>query len=265
MALTCPKPLRNEYKTRTMNTISIITPQQVYIEYELATLGERLVAKILDSLIFFAAYYLFLTTFTTAFGIVISSPWANAVLFIFLPLFGFLLYHFLFELIKNGQTPGKYMLQLRVVPLDSWEPTISHYALRSIFLIPDFNLSLGVFGALLISGSSLKQRMGDVVAHTAVVRLKTKHEFKLNDILKINNKKIDKIQYPRIKNLTDHDMIVVKETLMRYRRYKNTGHYRCLESLVKKMAGILQVDPPPPAEYEKFLKQILNEYVILTR
>ncbi len=247
-------------------TLFIVTPQQVRIEYELATLGERFIAKIIDILLFSVAYYFFTYIFFELTAAALQDTWFTLYLFFFfLPLFSFLLYHFLFELFKNGQTPGKMLLSLRVVPLDQWEPKLSHYALRAIFLIPDLIMSMGIFGALFISGSPLRQRMGDLTAHSAVVRLKTQRTFSITNILKINNKKIKKITWPRLKELTDEDMLLVKETLQRYKLYNNKSHRQALQQLCVKMAELLQTEPPKPKDREKFLKRILNEYVLITR
>ncbi len=247
------------------STISITTPQQVYIEYELATLGERFAAKAIDLLLFFIAYFISLSLFFYLTGAALNTGWIALIVFVFLPIFSLLFYHFFFELFKNGQTPGKMLLSLRVVPLDKWEPGLSHYALRAVFLIPDFFMSMGIFGALLISGSSLKQRMGDVAAHTAVIRLKTQRSFTLKNILEINQKKIEKTAYPLLKELSDKDMIIVKETLNRYRLYNNKAHHIALQQLCEKMAKLLQTEPPKPKDREKFLKRILKEYILITR
>ncbi len=247
-----------------MKSIELVTPQQVYIEYQLATLGERFGAKMIDVLLFFLAYYLLINLFLTFFGLVLGA-WGEIVLYFFTPLFGFILYHFLFEFFKNGQTPGKKLLSLRVVPLGTWEPKISHYALRAVFLVPDLLFSLGVFGALFISGTSLRQRMGDMVASTAVVRLKSASDFQLHNILKINKSQIGEVRFPKLRELSDRDMLVVKETLQRYRKYNNAAHRQALQQLSKQMAEHLGAPPVPPRESEKFLKALLKEYIVITR
>jgi len=219
-----------------MKSIQLVTPQQVYIEYQLATLGERFGAKMIDALLFFLAYYLLVNFFLSLFGLVLRS-WGELVLYLFVPIFGFLLYHFLFEFFKNGQTPGKRLLSLRVVPLGTWQPEISHYG----------------------------QRLGDMVASTAVVRLKASGEFKLQNILNINQRSIKEIRYPKLKELSDQDMLVVKETLERYREFNNEAHYQALQTLREKMCEILDIPPVPPRQSEKFLKEVLKEYILLTR
>ncbi len=247
-----------------MKSIQLVTPQQVYIEYQLATLGERFGAKMIDGLLFFLGYYLLINFFFSLFDLVLGR-WGEMSLFVFVPIFGFLLYHFLFEFFKNGQTPGKKLLSLRVVPLGTWEPEISHYALRAVFLLPDFLFSSGIFGALFISGTSLRQRMGDMVASTAVVRIKTSGDFTLQNIININERRIKEIRYPKLKELNDHDMLVVKETLQRYRQFNNAAHYEALQQLRLKMCEILEIPAVPARESEKFLKSLLKEYILLTR
>ncbi|MCD2192315.1 RDD family protein [Actinomycetospora endophytica] len=70
----------------------------------------------------------------------------------------------------GGQTPGMGWLGLKVVrEEDGGEPTLGQHALRWVLLIIDAAF-LGIVGLIIMSTSQRKQRLGDMAAHTLVVR-----------------------------------------------------------------------------------------------
>jgi uncharacterized RDD family membrane protein YckC len=70
----------------------------------------------------------------------------------------------------GGQTPGMGWLGLRVVrEEDGGEPTLGQHALRWVLLIVDAAF-VGIVGLIIMSTSQRKQRLGDMAAHTLVVR-----------------------------------------------------------------------------------------------
>src|SRR5699024_10510003 len=99
-----------------MDNIQIETAQNVRLQHRIASLGERIVAYIIDGLIIFVyeimmiflLIQLNLSSFPSS-----DSSW---VLFIVLGLPPFL-YHLLLETFNNGQSLGKAMQKIRVVRL----------------------------------------------------------------------------------------------------------------------------------------------------
>ena len=93
-----------------MSTTNIITGQFVQLEQTPASLGERILARIIDELIIYfyvALLTISLHTFHT------SSPFFTVICYLlYLPAIG---YTFLAESMNNGQTLGKYVMKLRVV------------------------------------------------------------------------------------------------------------------------------------------------------
>ncbi len=70
----------------------------------------------------------------------------------------------------GGQTPGMKWLGLRIVrEEDGGEPTLGQHALRWLLLIVD-GIAAGLVGLLIMISSERKQRLGDMAAHTLVVR-----------------------------------------------------------------------------------------------
>ena len=88
------------------------TPEHVALDYEVAGLGSRALAAILDTVIVFFLE-LAVIIVAMAFGGT-DSPLASALLIILSAVF-VLGYFVLFEGLREGQTPGKRRLGIRVV------------------------------------------------------------------------------------------------------------------------------------------------------
>ncbi len=70
----------------------------------------------------------------------------------------------------GGQTPGMAWLGLKIVrEEDGGEPTLGQHALRWLLLIVD-GMAAGIVGLIIMSTSQRKQRLGDMAAHTLVIR-----------------------------------------------------------------------------------------------
>ena len=69
-----------------------------------------------------------------------------------------------------GRSPGKVLLGLRVVRLDGGVPCMGAAATRALMLLIDWFWSFGVVGLLLAGFTRRRQRLGDLLAGTMVVR-----------------------------------------------------------------------------------------------
>ncbi len=249
-----------------MSTIEIRTTQNVSIDYELATLRERLIAYFLDMAIFFAAAYI-LTIF---FAVVLAEAIFSSMGEWFFIFFGFfviacwILYHLLMEVFNRGQTIGKKVMSIQVVRADGREPAFSDNLLRSIFMIIDSMLCMGVVASVLIVSSEKKQRFGDMAANTTVVRKKLRSKFLLQDILKIQSLEDYEPTYPEVKQLNEKDLLLIKNTVSRYEEYRNDAHREAINLLVDRLVNILNLNSKPKKPIE-FLKTLIRDYIVLTR
>jgi uncharacterized RDD family membrane protein YckC len=162
----------------------IETPEQIPLHFAVAGIGSRFLALAIDTLIqtAVAIAVLLLSGVTLAFtGSLKSIPgfsqWSAALLIIsgFLLLYG---YFACFEVLWNGQTPGKRIIGLRVVknsgrPLTAAE-TIGRNLMRIVDSLPMF-YAIGVIAAL---ANSENKRLGDFVAGSIVVRESSLKEMK---------------------------------------------------------------------------------------
>lgn len=150
--------------------LEIETPEHVVLDYEIAGLGSRAAAALIDILI--------LGGLALSSGILLAimnrmglSPGrlGGAVLILigFAAWYG---YFTLFEGLRGGQTPGKRRLGLRVVA-DTGQPAgIGAAAIRNLLRPADFLPPPYLLGALLVGLHPRAKRLGDMVAGTVVVR-----------------------------------------------------------------------------------------------
>src|SRR5205823_8185732 len=146
-------------------TIHVVTPENIAFEYRLAGPFRRLPAFLLDLCIGTAIFM----GLTIVIGLMIS-PTSGSLAGALVVLLFFVVWWFygvLFETFMNGQTPGKYVLGLRVLT-DSGQPINGMQAtLRNLLRAAD--LLLPLLGLFVMSLNRKYQRLGDLVAGTIVV------------------------------------------------------------------------------------------------
>ena len=243
-----------------MKNIEIITTQNVVLQYELASLQDRVLAFVLDMICL-----VFSLSILTAFvGAIFSfSETAQSVALMLLTCL-FCGYSLLFEFLNNGRSIGKIALKIQVIKLAWGKATFSDYAARWVFRLIDIHFSLGGIAAILIMSSAKAQRIGDIIANTAVVKTVPKMNIDLQDILSIHqtNKYIPK--YLQAKKLQEQDALLIKTTLERYRRFNNDSHSEAIGELTQRVKEMLGIDHITE-EQSVFLQTVLKDYVVLSR
>ncbi len=141
---------------------SIVTGQYVRIRQTPASIGERMLAQLIDWVIQVAYFALWiyldlgLSTLPTIFLIILP------VLF----------YCPICETLSGGQTLGKKIVKLRVIMADGTLPSPAAYLLRWLLMIVDGPM-LGCIGVLVMILNRSNQRFGDMAAGTLVVKLQS--------------------------------------------------------------------------------------------
>lgn len=246
-----------------MPTIDIRTTQNVTIEYELASLWERMVALIIDVVIVAALDFLLVSLISSA----ISGGASSSMMGVFyglLPICLFILYQLLSEVLADGRSWGKKIMSLKVVRLDGEEPSLSDYLLRAIFHLVDTLFSVGILGSLLISSTRQRQRLGDMTANTTVIRTKQQLQFGLEDILRINTLSNYEPRYPAVRRFNEQDMLLIKGVIARCSTYNNPAHQKALNDLVERVCRQLELTVIPKDKVN-FLKTLIRDYIVLTR
>ena len=154
--------------------LTIETPEQTALEFAVAGIGSRFLALAFDTQIQTAVGIVVgiagsMATSAIALAFPRTAVWAFAflVLFFFSLYFG---YFALFEIIWNGQTPGKRKVGIRVIK-DSGRPltpaeTIGRNLMRIVDWLP-FLYGVGITCAFL---NKENKRLGDLVVGSLVVR-----------------------------------------------------------------------------------------------
>jgi len=158
------------------------TPEQIELQYDLAGLGSRFMAMALDTLIQFAIIVAVAAVFGLGMALLALSlrdlfgqaggalaivGIALAVLLIFALGWGYFIF---FELVWNGQTPGKRAAGVRVLTARGEPVTLVHSLVRNLMRLVDSLPSAYMIGTISILVTSRSQRLGDIAAGTIVVR-----------------------------------------------------------------------------------------------
>jgi uncharacterized RDD family membrane protein YckC len=158
--------------------IDIRTPESVAFRYELAGLGSRCLALIVDTAIQIAIILLLVWGTLAAAGksngaTASADKWAESIAIAIVVLVFFLVfygYFILFEVFWNGQTPGKKWLKIRVVRDGGYPVDFGASFLRNVIRIAEQALFYYGVSAIVSLASSENKRIGDYAAGTIVVR-----------------------------------------------------------------------------------------------
>jgi uncharacterized RDD family membrane protein YckC len=147
-----------------MDEVTITTPEHVPIRLEPAGAGSRFLATLIDSAIIIAA------TLAITRIVVLLLPklaMALAITIDFVLTWG---WHVFFEVRKQGRTPGKRALRLRVIDARGLPVSLYQSLVRNIVRALDFVPVFYGVGALVTLLTPTRRRLGDIVADTLVVR-----------------------------------------------------------------------------------------------
>lgn len=234
-----------------MHTIHVRTTQNVFIHYPVASVGDRILAYLLDGLIkallIIAIVALFLNIELEIYWIWIAA--------ITIPL---LLYSVLFEIFMNGQTPGKRALSIKVIRLNGTPATVGDYLLRWVFGLVDFGIMSGAIAVVLIAAGGKGQRLGDIVAGTSVIKEVEQKEITASEVFVVAETTYEPV-FQEAAHLSERDIEIIQQALEVNRNQGNSVPMLAITEKVKAQLGI-QTDLPPV----KFLYTIIKDFNHLT-
>ena len=183
-----------------MDTLKIDTSQNIDIEQPIASIGERIAATLLDML--------FIMSYIAVLAFIAGDLHSSALIIIgSLPV---LLYGLVSEMAMNGQSWGKKILKIKVVKIDGTPTTFSGYFLRWILRLVEIWAMFGSLATISIIVNGKGQRLGDIAANTAVIRLRNKS---LKETIYTQISDNYTVVYPEASKLTTNDIYTIKEVL----------------------------------------------------
>lgn len=146
---------------------SINTTQNVRLSFELASLGDRIAAGLIDLLVVLG--YAFLVIY-----LLNEEILPDDMGYVYLYFTPALLYHLLLEVFNNGQSIGKSLMKTRVIRIDGTEPRVGDYVLRWLLGLFEILTSEGAIALVVFLFNGKGQRLGDMAAGTTVAKLKNR-------------------------------------------------------------------------------------------
>ncbi|MDR2921397.1 MAG: RDD family protein [Tannerella sp.] len=232
---------------------TIITSQYVQIDQTPASIGERILARVIDIILitiyFFAALMVIGTTETGT--KLLGDNGLNIFLIILtLPVF---FYSVLWEVFNQGQSPGKKILGIRVVMKDGTTPGLNAYLLRWLLLLVDLHITQFV-GIICIALTKNNQRIGDLAAGTLVIKEKNfrKINVTLDEFRHLNTDY--RPVFPQAENLSLEQVNLINQTLFRY----DADRPQHVHELGVKVREFLHINPP--VNNEALLQTLIRDY-----
>jgi uncharacterized RDD family membrane protein YckC len=234
-----------------MQIIRVRTTQNVFIDYPVGSVGDRILAYLLDRLILIVYSVGVLAAFTKL-EIETSYVW---LIFFGVP---WLFFSLLFEIFMDGQTPGKKVMKIKVVRLDGTPATIGDYLLRWIFAFVDIFILSGAVAVVMVAMGGKGQRLGDVVAGTSVIKL-LEHQQVTSQKVFVEPEEQYIPVFSQVTSLSDRDIELVRRALEANRDQGNMQPVIVVTDKIKSLLNI-ETDMPPV----KFLYTIIKDYQTIT-
>jgi uncharacterized RDD family membrane protein YckC len=162
-------------------TLDVRTPESIAFSYELAGVGSRLLAVMIDLAIQVTLMFVVVWGFAFAFGshppkihhvsifdkLAVNIAIGTIVFVIFTIFFG---YFIVLEAVWNGQTPGKKALGIRVVRDGGYPIDFTASLVRNLIRVGEMALGFYAISGISALVSQENKRIGDFAAGTIVIR-----------------------------------------------------------------------------------------------
>ncbi|HWQ15383.1 MAG TPA: RDD family protein [Roseiflexaceae bacterium] len=243
---------------------TVDTPENIEFAYDIAGIGSRFLAAIIDSLIIVVAQALVLYLLGLA---TTSLPFAESVMVAVGALLSFLIlwgYYIVFELVWSGQSPGKRAIGLRVVREGGRPITFTSAAIRNLVRIVDFLPALYGIGVVVMFIDRRARRLGDFAAGTLVV--KERRGVTLASLTATAVPPPPPDAQPTLANVHlvgERDYALVQEFLGRRQELARDVRARLASQIAQGLQARLGI--PQGGDAERFLQYVAAEYQIYHR
>src|SRR5215831_4095632 len=263
-----------------MAAIKIPTTFNIDLEFEIPEFHRRLFAWIIDVVIQIIYYKIAITILSRS--IALSDVFSEdgqynlwgLYMMIIIPIFT---YHLICEITMNGQSIGKKILGIKVVNENGGRPGISQFIIRWLIRTGDYtiiliillnvfillNKELLVFLAasilllltdiILVVSSRKGQRLGDILAHTILVRTSARGSMEETVFMEVADNYVP--VFPQIMRLSDKDINAIKSILDTARKKGDFNLAAMASEKIKSHLKITSLMSP----YD-FLDTLLKDY-----
>lgn len=239
-----------------MSDLYINTTQNVKLFFSPASVGERILAYLIDLLIksayIFVLYLLMdLLDLNILFHDFDNAATIIAIVFLFPVIF----YTLLSESLMEGQTLGKKLIKIKVVKIDGFQAGFIDYLLRWMFILIDMSL-MYLPGTVSLIITKHNQRIGDLAAGTAVITEKSKYNISHTILMDVEEAYQPQFTHNQVLLFSDNDIRIIKENFDNAQRQVN---FEIIDRLARKIESVMQVQNPCKNDSE-LIRTLLKDY-----
>ncbi len=226
-----PRPALPDYRQH----LEIETPEHVVLDLEIAGLGSRALAAVLDMAILIGAALavLLVAWILSTFGM--SLGHMGSALLLLASFVAWNGYFILFEGLRRGQTPGKRLAGIRVVMDTGHAVSFGAAAARNLLRVADALPPPYLIGLLLVAFHPRGKRLGDLVAGTVVARDRPQEAGSARAAVAAQVS-------PSIPELDDETFRLLSQFVARHAALEPSARGRLARSLAERLAD----HPTPP-------------------
>ncbi|HRP31327.1 MAG TPA: RDD family protein [Agriterribacter sp.] len=263
-----------------MGKVFVPTNFNIALELECAPFHTRMVAWLLDFVLqlfyIIISYNVFISVAGSYLGNISGFDTWALQLIILLPVFA---YHFVCELLWNGQSVGKKVMSLRVVNDIGGKASPGQYLIRWLLRSSDLSIPFiilaivfGWFGALQALGITIvmlfadlvlmathkkSKRLGDLAGGTILVKVNPGGN--LADTIFMEVAEDYSPLFPQVMRLSDGDINTIRDVLDSGRK---TGYVQVVDNVAGRIKQVLGIESNMPAL--DFFETLLKDYNYLS-
>ncbi len=244
----------------------IETPENISFGYDVAGIGSRFLATLIDTLIqgtvyvFLVVVFVLIQNTSVLLGLpreLVSLLPILLLITLFVVQFGYFL---AFELFTGGQTPGKRLFGLRVIKENGYPLAPLNCIIRNLVRIIDFFPFAYGIGVIVMFLNDRAKRLGDFAAGTLVVKMRD--EVKLSDLQRASTPSVYTPDLPGLEQLREADIELIESFLQRRGQLKDTGALAgtIARNIRARMNSPQVEERATTISHEEFLKQVAAAY-----
>ena len=235
-------------------TLNISTPENVSFGFQVAGIGSRFMAAMIDTILIVVLqivvnlplFFVLLNILDTEIG---ERAFNWLIGLVGLIAFAFLWgYYIFFEIIWNGQSPGKRKIGLRVICANGLPITFSESVIRNLVRLIDFMPAFYGLGVVIMFINEQSRRLGDLAAGTIVVH--DKGEISVDELseakssLRPSVTALEEVNKLPLTRIPLRNIAIAEGYLTRHREFANPRSLA--EPILKQLYDLM--DAPVPEE-----------------